>query len=439
VSSVFSKLLELIIIPNDAPLCDNQFGFRAGFSVSNGLNLLNDLICCSKYNNSNAYICSLDAEKCFDSIWHDGLFHKLIDVFSSVHWRFLRKWYKALDIVIKWNGVIHGHSYFKVSRGTRQGSILSPVLFNIFLSDLMRQLGESKSGLRVGDKMYLSFAYADDISLFGATVPGLQDLINICFEYSRLWRFNFGIIKSKCMVAGGNPKCFVTDPVWKLGCTPMDTVSSLDILGVTFNAFHKYDEYVNIRIQKCKRSMYALSNVGMSYPGLNSFSKTHLYKTICLPTLMYGVDSLDIKNKSVKHLQSAQDCIMKQVCGLSKQSHHSALLQALSIKSASLYINDATKTLFKRVCAINSPARDLCIHLLNDYIMHGILIPGTIIERLVRMGVSPSSLLSYTCSSHTYVPADGLVDSLRIILLSDNYIKPWSNEYMLVKLLTRSF
>ena len=61
--------------------------------------------------------------------------------------------------------------------------------------------------------------------------------------------------------------------------------------------------------------------------------------------------------------------------------------------------------------------------------MHGTLIPGTIIDRIVGMGISPSSLLSDKCSSHKYLPADGLVDSLRAMLLSDNYIKTWSNEY----------
>ena len=49
VSSVFSKLLELIILPNDVPLLNNQFDFRAGYSVSNGINLLNYLICYNIY------------------------------------------------------------------------------------------------------------------------------------------------------------------------------------------------------------------------------------------------------------------------------------------------------------------------------------------------------------------------------------------------------
>ena len=89
-------------------------------------------------------IATLDAEKCFDSIWNDGLFFKLIDIISETEWRFMYKWYKSLDVVIKWNGVIHYDSYFKVTRGTKQGSILSPTLFNRCLCIVFSPLVEVK-------------------------------------------------------------------------------------------------------------------------------------------------------------------------------------------------------------------------------------------------------------------------------------------------------
>ena len=47
------------------------------------------------------FICSLDADKRFDSISHEGLFYKLYNVVPDVHWRFLHKWYSNLDVVIK--------------------------------------------------------------------------------------------------------------------------------------------------------------------------------------------------------------------------------------------------------------------------------------------------------------------------------------------------
>ncbi len=166
----------------------------------------------------------------FDFIWHDGQFYKLYNVLPDVHWRFLRKWYGVLDVVIKWNGNIQPNSYFKVTRGTRQGSILFPVLFNIFICDLLKLVGNNESGIRIGAKLFNSFAYADDISLFSSTVPGLQELINICTDYSSLWRFNFGINKTKCMPVGKSNKCFVTEPVWHLKGVPIVTVNSIEIL-----------------------------------------------------------------------------------------------------------------------------------------------------------------------------------------------------------------
>ncbi len=91
VSSIFSKLLELLIFPSDVPLCNNQFGFRAGYDVYNGINLLNDIMCYNKHTDSNMFMCSLDAEKYFDSIWHDGLFINYTMFYRDVHWRFLCK------------------------------------------------------------------------------------------------------------------------------------------------------------------------------------------------------------------------------------------------------------------------------------------------------------------------------------------------------------
>ena len=47
-------------------------------------------------------------------------------------------------------------------------------------------------------------------------------------------------------------------------------MEDMDILSVTFNNNVKYNDYVSTRIQKAKRSMFSISNIGMSYSGLNN-------------------------------------------------------------------------------------------------------------------------------------------------------------------------
>ena len=387
------------------------------------------------------FLCSLDAEKCFDSIWHDGLFYKLKCVLPLVHWRILYNWYKCLDVVVKWDGYIHHQSGFKVTRGTKQGSILSPILFNIFIFDLLKKLSETETGLRIGNRIYNSFAYADDISLFGATVPGLQHLIDICCEYANIWRLNFGYQKSQCMVVGNNPDCFTSQPTWHLNNVAMNTVSRLEILGVTFSNNSNFKEHVQTRSQKCKRSMYALNSIGMCYPGLNSASKAHLYKSVCLPSLTYGMDSINLSSTCIKQLESTQGCIMKQVCGLSKQSHHSNLLRALNINTVSSGITNLMKANFSRLCAVDSPTRDLCLFFITR-LLSGYPSPkGSSVDRLIKNGASPTELLfkNIKTMKRNCSQSDGVVDSLRSLLMHENYVKPWSNEYILVKFLTKSF
>ena len=89
-----------------------------------------------------------DAEKCFDLIWHDGLFYKL---WSSIplphcHWLLLYRWYSNPRCLARWNGDYS--QPFRVTRGTRQGIIIvSPFLFNIFIDDLLSELNKANAGL----------------------------------------------------------------------------------------------------------------------------------------------------------------------------------------------------------------------------------------------------------------------------------------------------
>ena len=159
------------------------------------------------------------------------------------------------------------------------------------------------------------------------------------------------IRKTKCMVTGKNPNCFISDPTWYMGTNISKTVSNLDIVGVDFSSSGKYDDFINNRIQKCKRSMFALSSIGMSYPGLDTLNKVNLFKSICRPTLMYGVDCLNISKNNLKDIQSTQGFVMKHVCRLSKRAHHSDILKALDIDNASVLINNSMKCLFKHICS----------------------------------------------------------------------------------------
>ena len=84
-SSVHAKLVELFMIPEDN-VSDVQLGFRKKRSSSFGCAFLHDLASYYSSKHSPLYICALDAQKCFDSVWHDGLLFKLLDVLPISYW-----------------------------------------------------------------------------------------------------------------------------------------------------------------------------------------------------------------------------------------------------------------------------------------------------------------------------------------------------------------
>ena len=65
-----------------------------------------------------------------------SLFLKLIHVLTIHEWLLLYNWYNKLNAVVKWNGSYSKLCGLTLTRGTHQGNVFSPYLFNIFINQL---------------------------------------------------------------------------------------------------------------------------------------------------------------------------------------------------------------------------------------------------------------------------------------------------------------
>ena len=94
------------------------------------------------------YGCFLDASKVFDRVSHNTLFNILEkgDV-PPILLRFLWSWHKEQSCTVKWNS--HVSDPFGVTNGMRQGGVLSPVLFTVYLDELLQRLSTLDIGCHV--------------------------------------------------------------------------------------------------------------------------------------------------------------------------------------------------------------------------------------------------------------------------------------------------
>ena len=95
--------------------------------------------------------------------------------------RLLLNMYLVNCAVVGWNNEFS--SEFLVKNGVKQGGVLSPHLFGIYINPLIKELRESKQGCRIGGLMCNVFGYADDLILITPTLKALKYLIVICEQY----------------------------------------------------------------------------------------------------------------------------------------------------------------------------------------------------------------------------------------------------------------
>ena len=85
---------------------------------------------------------------------------------------------------IKWGKF--NSMYFKLSNNVRQGGVLSPKLFAIYIyiDDLSQDLAMCKSGCYINEQCMNHVMYADDICLMASSAIGLQRMLDVCFDFS---------------------------------------------------------------------------------------------------------------------------------------------------------------------------------------------------------------------------------------------------------------
>ena len=314
ISSLMLKIWDWIVIflHGDSLSSDElQFGFKKASSTTLCTWSVIETVNYYKRGGTDVFGCLLDCKKAFDTVEHAKIFKKLIERIPLIFVRILLVIYMGQKCFVRWNS--EESSYFLVQNGVRQGAVLSPILFSLYVNDLIESLRASGMGCFVGQMYFGIVAYADDILLLAPRRDVLQRMIQHSEQYMDTHKISFSTTKTKCIHFGSNKN--LAKKVVVAG-SAMEWVSHAVHLGMTLSDDGTMNQDVKVKralfIDECHN---LLEEFGQTHPEVQA-KLLSLYNSSC-----YGSITWDLFGDWARKLYVSWNIDLKYIWQLPHQTH----------------------------------------------------------------------------------------------------------------------
>ena len=145
---------------------------------------------------SKLYVAFIDFKNFFDSINRKALFYKLLKYgIDGKVYELIKNAYNNCQYKVKTSfGLTEG---FSSNAGVKQGCVLSPTLSNLFQNDLHDIFDEQCCPVNLGNILFNSLSFADDLVIISESAEGLQNSLNKLQNYCEKWGLTVNIEKNK--------------------------------------------------------------------------------------------------------------------------------------------------------------------------------------------------------------------------------------------------
>ena len=259
IATAMSKLIELVILDKCEQYLstsDNQFGFKKGHSTELCIFSLKEIVNYYNSHGSPVFICFLDIRKAFDRVNYSKLFKKMIARSVPIYLvKLIAFWYVNQRVMVKWGNTLSDP--FNVKNGIKQGGLLSPYLFNLYVDKLSVNLNASNVSCTVGNIIVSHLSYADDMVLVAPSKKALQKLLDVCSAYALEFDILYSTDKSYCMICWPRRFLYKFDPHFYLQGDLLEFKNIYKYLGVLITDSMTDDD----EIRKRMRNIYATGNM----------------------------------------------------------------------------------------------------------------------------------------------------------------------------------
>ncbi len=350
--SCVSKVFEKIVFRNVFNFFRNSFaitvhqsGFIPGDSTVNQLVHLYHVFCEALNKGKEIRVVFCDISKAFDKVWHRGLIHKLKS--AGIRGKLL-SWFISYLENRKQRVIIEGENsdWKPVKAGVPQGSVLGPLLFLIYINDIVNVV-ESQVKL-----------FADDTSLFiivedpiSAANSLNSDLTNIS-DWSRQWLVNFNPAKTECLLISRkvNPP---NHPPLFFNNVKVANVDNHTHLGVTFTKDLSWHTHILSVVAKACKPLNVLQSLKYRLP---RSSLEIIYVSFIRPIMEYADVVWDyMTDQDCTLLENVQLAAARVVTGAIRYTSHAKIYEECGWDTLKSRRENHKLALFHKIIYKDSP------------------------------------------------------------------------------------
>ena len=279
-------------------IAEEQAGFRAGRSTTE--QIFNLRILYEKYlqHQQNLYHVFIDFKKAFDRVWHAALWATMRKYNISANLvRTIEQLYDKATSAVQMNGSIG--EWFRTTVGVRQGCLLSPTLFNIFLERIMSDALEEHDGkVSIGGRNITNLRFADDIDALAEEEQELEALVESLDKTCTRYKMEISAEKTKLMTNSANG----IQREIKVKGQVLGTVTSFKYLGAVVSDDGSKPEVLS-RIAQATAAFTKLKPIWRDN-NISLGSKVKLMRSLVISIFLYACESWTLTAELEKRIQA---------------------------------------------------------------------------------------------------------------------------------------
>ena len=238
---------------------------------------------------------------------------------------------------------------FDIPLGTKQGGIISPKFFTLYIDDLIQMLRKRGIGCHVLKYFVASIMFADDLALIAPSRTALQRMINICTEYCDKFCLEFNSKKSKVMCFGKTSS--VPTPLSIKG-HQVEFVQEWKYLGTTIISGNTLDFSARADVTNFFRASNAIMG---TLNGAHEHTLLQLVYSNCVPILTYASSVKLFSADEMLYCNKALNDVLRKIFGFRDWRSIRVLRETFGFKSVTDIFRDSQRRFHKNCLSHCNP------------------------------------------------------------------------------------